>query len=141
MARFYEKYGHAIVWSLTSILGIALVYWLLAALAMHGQVLPGVGLALHPRAHEVVISVVRELVSFVEQRIQWFGALATLATFVFGLVTGIRQAKRQLPRRLVQFMTEPWGRQLVTQGSAHILTRAFCARLRCASAMECPSRR
>ena len=30
----------------------------------------------------------------------------TLATFVFGLVTGIRQAKRQLPRRLMQFMTE-----------------------------------
>ena len=27
MSRFYERYGHFIVWLLTAILGIALAYW------------------------------------------------------------------------------------------------------------------
>jgi hypothetical protein len=44
------------------------------------------------------------LLGFVGGNIQWFGAIGTLGTFVIGLVTGIRQAKHQLPKRLVEFM-------------------------------------
>lgn len=106
MARFYEQYGYAIVWTLTSALGIALVWWFLVALATYGGLLPVWVDSYILATHDVVSSLIQKLVSYVEKHIQWFGAIATLATFVFGLVTGIRQAKRQLPRRLMQFMTE-----------------------------------
>ena len=56
--------------------------------------------------HEIVLSSINELIEFVRTNIHWFGALGTLGTFAFGLVTGIRQAKRYLPRRLVEFMRE-----------------------------------
>jgi hypothetical protein len=108
MARFYERYGYAILWSLTSILGIALLYWLIVFLATHG-LLPDWGQQRIVALHALVSSAVQTIATFVEKHVQWFGALATLATFVFGLVTGIRQAKRQLPRRLMQFMTERLG--------------------------------
>ncbi len=105
MARFYERYGFAILWSLTSILGFALLYWTTVFLAMNGQLPDQVShLTLH--VHGAISSMVAQAVSFIEKRIQWLGALATLATFAFGVVTGIRQAKRQLPRRLMEFMTE-----------------------------------
>jgi len=106
MARFYEQYGFAILWTITSALGIALVYWFVVALAMYAGVLPDWAGSYILATHDVVTLIVRALVDYIEKRIQWFGALVTLATFVFGLVTGIRQAKRQLPRRLMQFMTE-----------------------------------
>jgi len=38
----------------------------------------------------------------------------TLGTFAFGVVTGIRQAKRALPRRLMQFMVEQLRRSTTT---------------------------
>ena len=87
-------------------LGIALAWWFLVALATYSGLLPFWAESYILATHDVVSSVIQKLVSYVEKHIQWFGALATLATFVFGLVTGIRQAKRQLPRRLMQFMTE-----------------------------------
>ena len=106
MARFYERYGFALLWTLTSILGIVLGYWSVVAVATHTKVLPEWVTAYILATDIIVTVVVSALVTYIEQRIQWFGALVTLATFVFGLVTGIRQAKRQLPRRLMQFMTE-----------------------------------
>lgn len=106
MARFYEQYGFAILWSLTSALGIGLGYWLLVAVASYGGLLPAWADGSILATHDLVSTLFLKLVDYVEKRIQWFGALATLATFVFGLVTGIRQAKRQLPRRLMEFMSE-----------------------------------
>lgn len=106
MARFYERYGFAILWTLTSILGVVLGYWVVVAVATHTTVLPEWIIAYILASDIIVAAIVSALVTYIEQRIQWFGALVTLATFVFGLVTGIRQAKRQLPRRLMQFMTE-----------------------------------
>jgi hypothetical protein len=106
MARFYEQHGFAILWTLTSALGIALVYWSLVALAMYAGVLPTWADSFVLATHDIVTSVGLKLINFIEKRVQWFGAFATLATFVFGLVTGIRQAKRQLPQRLAEFMTQ-----------------------------------
>src|SRR5262245_52436950 len=100
MARFYERYGILIVWLLTALLGIALIYWCVVALATRGDILPSWVNVSVLRTHSVVLLSIQSLADFVEAHIQWFGALATLGTFVFGLVTGIRQAKRQLPRRL-----------------------------------------
>ncbi len=106
MSRFYERYGLFIVWLFTAILGIALVYWSLVALATQGEVLPSWINVAVLAIHNVVVLNIQRFIRFVEMRIQWFGALATLGTFVFGLVTGIRQAKHQLPRRLMQFMQD-----------------------------------
>jgi hypothetical protein len=106
MSRFYEQYGFFIVWLFTAILGIALVYWGVVALATQGEILPSWINVPVLVTHNLVVLNTQRLARFVEVRIQWFGALATLGTFVFGLVTGIRQAKRQLPRRLVQFMND-----------------------------------
>jgi hypothetical protein len=108
MSRFYERYGLSIVWSLTSIAGIVLLYWIVVKLALWELLPPAVGV--HVTAiHNVVAAVVAELMRYIEAHIQWFGAIATLGTFVFGLVTGISQARRQLPRRLMQFMEQQRG--------------------------------
>ena len=104
MSRFYERYGLFIVWTFTALLGLILVYWCIVTLARLGGTLPPWIGAIILAAHDAVVWNTQQLIRFVETRIQWFGALATLGTFVFGLVTGIRQAKRQLPQRLVQFM-------------------------------------
>jgi hypothetical protein len=106
MARFYEQYGYTILWTLTSMLGVGLTYWLLVVLATHDGVLPSWIETFVLRTHGIVVGLIVDLIAYIEKRIQWFGAVATLATFAFGLVTGVRQAKRQLPRRLMQFMTE-----------------------------------
>lgn len=105
MARFYEEYGHFIVLLLTAALGIGLICWALIY-ASHHHILPPT-LAAPLIAFDTLISAaILWVFDFVEKRLQWFGAIATAFTFVFGLVSGIRQAKRQLPRRLVEFMRE-----------------------------------
>jgi hypothetical protein len=108
MSRFYERYGLSIVWFLTSVAGIAVLYWAAVELATW-EVLPANISAPVAKLHKVVSAYGGQLVFYIETHIHWFGALATLGTFVFGLVTGITQARRQLPRRLVQFMQDELG--------------------------------
>ena len=62
MARFYEQYGFAILWTLTSALGIALVYWFVVALAIHAGVLPDWAGSYILGTHDVVTSIARALV-------------------------------------------------------------------------------
>jgi hypothetical protein len=106
MSRFYERYALTIVWIITTLFGIGLAYWALVGLARLG--LPALSafndLVVH--ADEIIRERAGAFVSLIAAHIQWIGAFGTLGSFVFGLVTGIRYAKRQLPNRLIEFMQE-----------------------------------
>src|SRR5262245_60810286 len=105
MARFYERYGLVILWFFTSALGIFLAYGLIVVLASW-HVFPERTNDFVETHHRSFTLYARALFQLIEDNLKWFGAIATLGTFIFGVFTGIRQAKRQLPRRLVEFMKE-----------------------------------
>jgi hypothetical protein len=102
MSRFYERYGFLILWLLTTVTGVALVYSIIVGLAMR-EALPS-GNALVRDFNQIVVDYLKLLVGLVREHVAWIGGLVTLGTFVTGLVAGIRQARRQLPRRLIEFM-------------------------------------
>jgi hypothetical protein len=105
MSRFYERYGHVIFTLLISILAIALAYLSVVAVA-NWKILPSAFNDNVLAIHDVVVAILNALASLVAKHIQYIGALVTLGTFIFGLTVGIRQAKRQPPRRLIEFMRE-----------------------------------
>ena len=105
MSRFYERYGHVIVWVLTSILGLALLCWCVSYLAAQG--------AFPPHINGPILGIRNELVellvafaSLLHRNSPLVGAVATLFTFLVGLVNGILHARRRLPVRLMRFMDD-----------------------------------
>ena len=105
MSRFYERYGHAIVWVLTSLLGITLLFWFATYLAAQGIFPEHVNGAILGIRNELVEMLVA-LTSLLHRNSHLVGAIATLGTFLIGLVNGILHARRHLPVRLMRFMDE-----------------------------------
>ncbi len=106
MSRFYEEHGLLIVWILTILLGTGLLYWLTVSIAAHSNIFPDWCSTRVLAFHQALLVLLDAAVALVEKHMQWLGAFATLGTFAFGLVSGIRQARRQLPHRLVEFMKD-----------------------------------
>jgi hypothetical protein len=105
VSRFFERYGLLILWVVTCVAGVALLYSAAAFCAYRGMFPSAVNIPIVV-FNEILTASLEKLIFFVDKHLKWVGALATLGTFVVGLVTGVRQAHRQLPHRLAQFMQE-----------------------------------
>jgi hypothetical protein len=103
VARFYERYGHILVWALTAIVGLVGFYWGIVLCAQHRLLSPWATIIILD-IHGAVSAHVVELIAFFDRNARLIGGLATIGTFAVGFVTAIRQAQRQLPARLMEFM-------------------------------------
>ncbi len=102
MSRFYERYGHVIVWVLTAILGT-----LICTCAIFYAANKGYLFYLNKPAlivQNFLFELAKTTVKFVRAHAPVIGAIATVGTFIFGLVNGVMQARRYLPTRLTKLM-------------------------------------